>query len=139
MTSGFDSQLINTLRFFGPFNAYFDQGYRMLQVKPPSNLPFLESSLPATSLVLFLLSLLLLGSTRSMVEDDPSCLGPALWLLVPSYGEARCQKAGSTHSCEVGMYIVARILLGYSILFAIISGSFFVRSTQSSQGASFLA
>lgn len=54
MTSGFDSQLINTLQFSGPFNAYFGQGYKGADGKPsikPSLLGFVSSCYQLGSII----------------------------------------------------------------------------------------
>jgi MFS family permease len=46
MTSGFDSQLINTLQFSNSFNIYFGNGYKDAKGKPnikPSLIGFMSS------------------------------------------------------------------------------------------------
>jgi sugar porter (SP) family MFS transporter len=114
MTSGFDSQLINTLQFSPPFNTYFGKGYKNAEGKPaiePALLGFISSCYQ-------------LGSILA-VPIAPYCN--------QRWGRRWCIMAGSIimiigailqgFSQHVGMYIIARMLLGVGILFAIISGS----------------
>lgn len=54
MTSGFDSQLINTLQFSTQFNAYFGQGFKDSAGKPsikPSLLGFISSCYQLGSII----------------------------------------------------------------------------------------
>jgi sugar porter (SP) family MFS transporter len=113
MTSGFDSQLINTLQFSPNFNKYFGNGY-MKNGKPdiePSMLGFISSCYQ-------------LGSILAV---------PIAPWLNNTYGRRWSIFVGSVimvvgailqgFSQHIGMYIIARMLLGVGILFAIIAGS----------------
>lgn len=114
MTSGFDSQLIGTLQFSTHFNKYFGDGYKdendNFKIKP--------------SLLGFVSSCYQLGSIIAV---------PIAPWFNQKYGRRWGIMAGSIimvigaviqgFSQHVGMYIVARMILGAGILFAIISGS----------------
>jgi sugar porter (SP) family MFS transporter len=114
MTSGFDSQLINTLQFSPQFNIYFGDGYVNADGKPsiePALLGFLNSCYN-------------LGSIIGV---------PIAPWFAQRYGRRWAIMTGSIimvigallqgFAQHVGMYIVARMLLGVGIVFAIISGS----------------
>lgn len=114
MTSGFDSQLINTLQFSGKFNEYFGNGYTnkdgKLSIEP--------------GLLGFISSCYQLGSIFGV---------PIAPYLNQKYGRRSSIMAGSIimvigaliqgFAQHVAMYIVARMLLGLGIVFCIISGS----------------
>jgi len=114
MTSGFDSQLINTLQFSQPFNKYFGAGY-----KNEKGDWAIEAALLG-----FVSSCYQLGSILA-VPIAPYCN--------QRFGRRWCIMVGSIIMCigaiiqgfsqHVAMYIIARMLLGVGILFAIISGS----------------
>ncbi|CAI6274502.1 unnamed protein product [Periconia digitata] len=118
MTSGFDSQLINTLQFSQPFNKYFGDGYQTLD----SDDELQWSIRPA--LLGFISSCYQLGSIIA-VPFAPwlnqrfgrrwSIMGGSMFMVVGALLQGFSQ--------HVGMYIIARMLLGVGILFAIISGS----------------
>lgn len=114
ITSGFDSQLINTLQFAEPFKKYFGDGYINDEgdwdIRP--------------GLLGFINSCYQLGSIFGV---------PIAPWFAQRYGRRWSIMLGSLimvvgailqgFSQHVGMYIVARMLLGVGILFAIISGS----------------
>ncbi|KAF2014569.1 general substrate transporter [Aaosphaeria arxii CBS 175.79] len=114
MTSGFDSQLINTLQFSQPFNKYFGDG-----VKNKSGDWAIEAGLLG-----FISSCYQLGSILA-VPITPwynqkfgrrwSVMTGSLIMIVGALLQGFAQ--------HVAMYIIARMLLGVGILFAIISGS----------------
>ncbi|KAJ4990539.1 MFS sugar transporter [Stagonosporopsis vannaccii] len=118
MTSGFDSQLIGTLQFSQPFNKYFGDGYQTLNSKKelqwdiePGILGFISSCYQLGSII---------------------AVPIAPWLN-QKYGRRWSIMVGSVvmvigallqgFAQHIGMYIIARMLLGVGILFAIISGS----------------
>ncbi|KAK4554049.1 hypothetical protein LTR86_008890 [Recurvomyces mirabilis] len=113
MTSGFDSQLINTLQFSQPFNKYFGAGLKTEGKWAINN-----------SLLGFISSSYQLGSIIAV---------PVAPWFNQKYGRRMSVFAGSVimvigaiiqgFSQHVAMYIVARIILGFGILFAIIAGS----------------
>lgn len=114
MTSGFDSQLINTLQFSQPFNKYFGAGH-----KDDKGKWSIEAGLLG-----FISSCYQLGSILAV---------PIAPWMNQKYGRRWSIFVGSVimvigailqgFSQHVGMYIIARMLLGVGILFAIISGS----------------
>jgi len=114
MTSGFDSQLINTLQFSQPFNKYFGNGYKNAKKEwsiEPAMLGFISSCYQ-------------LGSILAV---------PIAPWFNQRFGRRWAIMAGSIimvvgaiiqgFSVHIGMYIIARMLLGVGIVFAIISGS----------------
>ncbi|KAJ4352406.1 uncharacterized protein N0V89_007754 [Didymosphaeria variabile] len=115
MTSGFDSQLINTLQFSGPFNKYFGNGY----ISPKTKKPAIEDGLLG-----FISSCYQLGSILAV---------PIAPWFNQKYGRRWSIMTGSLIMCvgailqgfsqHVAMYIIARMLLGVGIVFCIISGS----------------
>ncbi|KAF2029656.1 general substrate transporter [Setomelanomma holmii] len=115
MTSGFDSQLINTLQFSGPFNKYFGNGY----INPTTKKPDIEAGILG-----FISSCYQLGSILAV---------PIAPWYNQKYGRRWSIMTGSLimvlgailqgFSQHIAMYIIARMLLGVGIVFAIISGS----------------
>ncbi|KAF2122239.1 hexose transporter-like protein [Lophiotrema nucula] len=115
MTSGFDSQLINTLQFSTPFNKYFGDGYKDPKTEKWSIEP---------SMLGFISSCYQLGSIFAV---------PIAPWFNQTYGRRWSIMTGSLimvvgallqgFSQHIGMYIVARMLLGIGIVFCIISGS----------------
>ncbi|KAF2260314.1 general substrate transporter [Lojkania enalia] len=114
MTSGFDSQLINTLQFSQPFNKYFGNGYTDSKGKWA-----IEAGLLG-----FISSCYQLGSILGV---------PIAPWFNQRFGRRWSIMTGSIIMCvgailqgfsqHVAMYIIARMLLGVGIVFAIISGS----------------
>jgi len=114
MTSGFDSQLINTLQFSKPFNKYFGNGYVDSNRDPAIKADMLG----------FISSCYQLGSILAV---------PVAPWFNQRYGRRWAIMVGSLimvvgailqgFSQHIGMYIIARMLLGVGIVFAIISGS----------------
>jgi len=118
MTSGFDSQLINTLQFSQPFNKYFGDGFQTKNADgelkwdiKPSLLGFMSSCYQLGSILAVPIAPWFnqrFGRRWSiMVGSIVMCFGAIL----------------QGFSQHVGMYIIARMLLGVGIVFAIISGS----------------
>jgi sugar porter (SP) family MFS transporter len=114
ITSGFDSQLINTLQFSEHFNIYFGNGYTN-ELGAPSIEP---------GLLGFISSCYQLGSILAV---------PIAPWFNQKYGRRWAIMLGSIlmivgaiiqgFSQHVGMYIIARMLLGMGILFCIIAGA----------------
>ncbi|EOA86795.1 uncharacterized protein SETTUDRAFT_41325 [Exserohilum turcica Et28A] len=114
ITSGFDSQLIGTLQFSTPFNTYFGDGYKDKDNKPSIN----------PNIIGFMSACYQLGSILAV---------PVSPWLNQRYGRRMSIFVGSIimvtgailqgFAQHVGMYIIARMLLGFGILFAIVSGS----------------
>ncbi|KAH6861968.1 major myo-inositol transporter iolT [Alternaria alternata] len=114
ITSGFDSQLIGTLQFSVPFNTYFGDGYKDADG---------EASIEP-KIIGFMSSCYQLGSILAV---------PVAPWLSQKYGRRMSIFVGSAimvvgallqgFAQHIGMYIIARMLLGFGILFAIVSGS----------------
>ncbi|PGH21293.1 hypothetical protein AJ80_03343 [Polytolypa hystricis UAMH7299] len=113
ITSGFDSTLIGTLQFSEPWNEYFTDG-AFKDGKP-------------------VLSPGLLGFVASCYQLGSVIAVPFAPWLNQRFGRRWSVMVGSLimvagaiiqgFSQHVGMYIVARMILGFGILFCIISGS----------------
>ncbi|KAK4890201.1 hypothetical protein LTR27_011083 [Elasticomyces elasticus] len=114
MTSGFDSQLINTLQFSQPFNKYFGNGLKDDKGKwavEASLLGIISSSYQLGSIV----AVPIAPWFNNRFGRRWSILVGSVVMMIGALIQGFSQ--------HVGMYIVARILLGMGILFAIISGS----------------
>jgi sugar porter (SP) family MFS transporter len=116
MTSGFDSQLIGTLQFSQPFNKYFGNG--VMDAKDskkysfePSMLGFINSCYQLGSIIAVPIAPWI---NRRFGRRWSIMIG-SLVMVVGALLQGFAQ--------HIGMYIVARMLLGVGILFAIISGS----------------
>ncbi|KFY68333.1 hypothetical protein V496_01153 [Pseudogymnoascus sp. VKM F-4515 (FW-2607)] len=114
ITSGFDSQLINTLQISGAFLKYFGNGHTDKEGKPaiePAMLGFISSSYQ-------------LGSVFGV---------PVAPFLNQRFGRrwsimvgSLIMSAGAIIQCfaqHVAMYIIARMILGFGIVLCIIAGS----------------
>jgi sugar porter (SP) family MFS transporter len=118
MTSGFDSQLIGTLQFSQPFNKYFGDGYKTKDAKGKEQWDI------EAGILGFISSCYQLGSILAV---------PIAPWINQRYGRRWSIMIGSMtmvvgallqgFAQHIGMYIIARMLLGVGILFAIISGS----------------
>ncbi|TPX17547.1 uncharacterized protein E0L32_003190 [Thyridium curvatum] len=114
MTSGFDSQLINTLQFAQPFHKYMGGGRKNAK----------DEYAVEPGLLGFVNSCYQLGSIFAI---------PIAPWFAEKYGRRWSIMLGSLimvvgallqgFAQHVGMYIVARMILGMGILFCIISGS----------------
>ncbi|KAH8901177.1 lactose permease [Thozetella sp. PMI_491] len=114
MTSGFDSSLINNLQNIDNFKLYFGGGY-----KNPKGKLDIEASL--------------LGIINASYQLGSIFAVPFAPWVNNRYGRRMGIVVGSVVMCvgsiiqgfavNPGMYIAARIILGWGILFAIISGS----------------
>ncbi|PVI03494.1 hexose transporter-like protein [Periconia macrospinosa] len=118
MTSGFDSQLINTLQFSQPFNKYFGDGHQTKNDKGklqwairPALLGFISSCYQLGSI----LAVPFAPWLNQRFGRRWSIMGGSLFMVVGAILQGFAQ--------HVGMYIIARMLLGVGIVFAIISGS----------------
>ncbi|KAH8818195.1 lactose permease [Hyaloscypha sp. PMI_1271] len=115
MTSGFDSQLINTLQFAPPFLHFFGNGYRD----------------PATHKYAIKPALLgIIGASYSLGGICAVPLAPSAnqwfgrrWSIITGSLTMIC--GGIIQGCaqDAAMYIVARMILGFGIVFCIVSGS----------------
>ncbi|EAT84026.2 hypothetical protein SNOG_08858 [Parastagonospora nodorum SN15] len=105
ITSGFDSQLINTLQFSPAFNKYFGDGYKNPKTGKPDIRP---------SILGFISSCYQLGSILAV---------PIAPWYNQKFGRRSCIMCGSVIMLSVAMYIIARMLLGVGIVFCIISGA----------------
>lgn len=114
MTSGFDSQLINSLQFSPMFNKYFGDGYLNAKGEwaiEPSMLGFLSSSYQLGSIFGVPIAPWMnqrYGRRWSIMTGS--------WIMVIG---AIIQGLAQ----HIAMYIIARILLGIGIVFCIISGA----------------
>ncbi|KFY43750.1 hypothetical protein V494_01818 [Pseudogymnoascus sp. VKM F-4513 (FW-928)] len=114
MTSGFDSQLINALQIAPRFLIYFGDGY-----KKDSGAPGI-----APNILGFMSACYQLGSIFGV---------PVAPFLAQRYGRRWSIMAGSIimvigallqcFAQHIAMYIIARMILGFGIVFCIISGS----------------
>ncbi|KAJ4410773.1 hypothetical protein N0V91_001701 [Didymella pomorum] len=118
MTSGFDSQLIGTLQFSQPFNKYFGDGYQTKDSKgklqwdiEPGMLGFISSCYQLGSI----LAVPFAPWLNQKFGRRWSILIGSLFMVVGALLQGFAQ--------HIGMYIIARMLLGVGILFAIIAGS----------------
>jgi sugar porter (SP) family MFS transporter len=118
MTSGFDSQLINTLQFSQHFHQYLSDGRR--DPKDPTGQKYaIEAGL--------------LGFVNSCYQLGSIFAVPVAPWFATKFGRRWSIMLGSWimvvgaiiqgFSQHVGMYIVARMILGFGILFCIISGA----------------
>ncbi|KAF1350608.1 hexose transporter-like protein [Lizonia empirigonia] len=118
MTSGFDSQLIGTLQFSQPFNKYFGNGYKTKTASGKDQWDI------EAGILGFISSCYQLGSILAV---------PIAPWINQRYGRRWSIMIGSItmvigallqgFAQHIGMYIIARMLLGVGVLFAIISGS----------------
>jgi sugar porter (SP) family MFS transporter len=116
MTSGFDSQLINTLQYSQEFHQYLGEGRR-------------DPDDPES----FAIEAGLLGFVNSSYQLGSIFAVPIAPWFAARFGRRWSIMLGSLIMCcgaiiqgfaqHVGMYIVARMILGMGILFAIISGA----------------
>ncbi|CZR68698.1 related to hexose transporter protein [Phialocephala subalpina] len=114
MTSGFDSTLIGTLQFSPPWNAYFSDGTKDDKGKPT-------------------LSAGLLGFVSSCYQLGSIIGVPIAPWFNQRFGRRWSVMMGSVlmiigaliqgFAQDLGMYIFSRMLLGFGIVFCIISGS----------------
>jgi len=114
MTSGFDSQLINTLQFSTPFNKYFGDGYKDEKGKwsiEPAMLGFISSCYQLGSI----LAVPIAPWYNQRFGRRWSIMTGSLVMVVGAILQGFSQ--------HIGMYIIARMLLGVGIVFCIISGS----------------
>ncbi|KAJ4331624.1 hypothetical protein N0V87_009022 [Didymella glomerata] len=118
MTSGFDSQLIGTLQFSQPFNKYFGDGYQTKDSKgklqwdiEPGILGFISSCYQLGSIIAVPFAPWL----NQKYGRRWSIMIGSLFMVVGALLQGFAQ--------HIGMYIIARMLLGVGILFAIIAGS----------------
>lgn len=114
ITSGFDSQLINTLQFSQPFNKYFGDGFKDAKGKwsiEPGMLGFISSCYQLGSI----LAVPIAPWFNQKYGRRWSIFTGSAIMIVGALLQGFAQ--------HIGMYIVARMLLGVGILFAIISGS----------------
>lgn len=115
MTSGFDSQLINVLQFSNPWNSYFTNGCK----DPTTHRPVI-----CAPLLGFLSASYQLGSiigvpiapyiNQRFGRRLPVFMGSVV-MVIGAIIQGLAQ--------DVGMYIFARMVLGFGIVFCIISGS----------------
>lgn len=115
MTSGFDSQLINTLQFAPPFLQYFGDGYK----DPGTDVYAIKPAL-----------LGIIGASYSLGGICAVPFAPSAnqwfgrrWSIIT--GSLTMMVGGVLQACaqDVAMYIIARMILGFGIVFCIVSGS----------------
>ncbi|KAH8704403.1 general substrate transporter [Phaeosphaeriaceae sp. PMI808] len=114
ITSGFDSQLINTLQFSKPFNKYFGRGYKNAKKEydiKPSMLGFISSCYQLGSI----LAVPVAPWFNQQFGRRWSIMTGSIIMVIGALLQGFAQ--------HLGMYIIARMLLGVGIVFAIISGS----------------
>ncbi|KAH7398608.1 hexose transporter-like protein [Pyrenochaeta sp. MPI-SDFR-AT-0127] len=114
ITSGFDSQLIGTLQFSGPFNKYFGDGYIGKDGKPgikPRIIGIMSACYQLGSILAVPIAPWL---NQKYGRRFSILLGSGIMVL------GALLQGFAQH---IGMYIIARMLLGVGILFCIISGS----------------
>lgn len=114
MTSGFDSQLINTLQNADSFNKFFGNGYKKANGNPgiePSMLGFIGSSYQLGSIFAVPIAPWLNQRYGRRFSIMLGSIIMVVGALIQGFAQ------------HVAMYVIARMLLGVGILFAIISGS----------------
>jgi len=114
ITSGFDSQLLNTLQYSDTFNKYFGQGYYNQKNKAdinPSLLGFMNASYQLGTIFAVPIAPWL----NNKFGRRWSIMSGSLIMMLGAAIQGAAQ--------HVAMYIIARIILGVGILFAIIGGS----------------
>ncbi|KUJ18219.1 major myo-inositol transporter iolT [Mollisia scopiformis] len=115
MTSGFDSQLINALQFIPPFNTYFGDGYidpttGQLGINPP-----LLGIINASYSLGAIFAVPVAPYFNQLVGRRWAIMSGSVSMVIGALLQGFAQ--------HVAMYIIARMLLGFGIVFAIISGS----------------
>ncbi|KAI6557925.1 hypothetical protein MCOR09_009257 [Pyricularia oryzae] len=114
MTSGFDSQLINTMLFTEPYLLYFGNGWRNKDGKlgiEPNLLGIMNASYNLGSI----LGVPLAPWFSHKFGRRWSIMAGSIIMIVGAVIQAFAQHAA--------MYIIARIILGIGIVFAIIAGA----------------
>lgn len=114
MTSGFDSQLINTLQFSGPWNAYFSEGHKDAKGAPalrPAMLGFVSACYQLGSII----GVPFAPYINQRFGRRWPIMGGSIIMIIGALIQGFAQ--------NIGMYIFARMVLGFGIVFCIISGS----------------
>ncbi|KAH7035959.1 lactose permease [Microdochium trichocladiopsis] len=115
ITSGFDSQLLNTLQYSDTFNRYFGDGY----INPKTNKVDINPSLLGFMNACYQLGTIFAVPIAPWLNNKFgrrwSIMSGSLIMMVGALIQGFAQ--------HVAMYIIARIILGVGILFAIIGGS----------------
>lgn len=114
MTSGFDSQLINSLQFSPAFITYFGNGHKDAKGNnaiEPNLLGFVNACYQLGSILAVPVAPWLAQRFGRRWSIMIGSLIQAVGAILQGFAQ------------HVGMYIVARMLLGFGILFCIISGS----------------
>ncbi|KAF4622669.1 hypothetical protein G7Y89_g14359 [Cudoniella acicularis] len=113
-TSGFDSQLINVLQFSPAWNKYFSNGGHDDKGRPaltPAMLGFVSSCYQLGSI----LGVPVAPYINQRFGRRWPIMGGSILMIIGSLIQGFAQ--------DLGMYIFARMLLGFGIVFCIISGS----------------
>ncbi|KAG0646213.1 High-affinity glucose transporter [Hyphodiscus hymeniophilus] len=115
MTSGFDSQLINALQFIPPFNTYFGNGYKDPVSHTASVAPDLLGIINASYSLGAILAVPFAPYVNQSFGRRWSIMMGSILMVIGALLQGFAQ--------HVAMYIVARMLLGFGIVFCIVSGS----------------
>jgi len=112
MTSGFDSQLINTLQFSGPWNKYFAEGNKVKGVPTlkPAMLGFISACYQLGSII----GVPFAPYINQRFGRRWPVMGGSIIMVIGALIQGFAQ--------NIGMYIFARMVLGFGIVFCIISG-----------------
>ncbi|KUJ14642.1 major myo-inositol transporter iolT [Mollisia scopiformis] len=113
-TSGFDSQLINVLQFSTKWNKYFSTGYRNAAgdlALTPAMLGFVSSCYQLGSII----GVPIAPYINQRFGRRWPIMGGSILMVIGSIIQGFSQ--------DLGMYIFARMVLGFGIVFCIISGS----------------
>ncbi|KAE8442415.1 hypothetical protein EG329_003373 [Mollisiaceae sp. DMI_Dod_QoI] len=114
MTSGFDSTLIGTLQFSPPWNSYFSDGTKDSKGKPTLSggmLGFVSSCYQLGSII----GVPVAPWFNQRFGRRWSVMGGSVIMVIGALIQGFAQ--------DLGMYIFSRMLLGFGIVFCIISGS----------------
>ncbi|KJY01069.1 mfs sugar transporter like protein [Zymoseptoria brevis] len=115
ITSGFDSQLINTLQFSGPFNKYFGNGFHNPKTGKPDIRPAILGFISSCYQLGSILAVPVAPWFNQKFGRRASIMAGSLIMVVGALLQGFAQ--------HLAMYIIARMLLGVGIVFCIISGS----------------
>ncbi|RDW75553.1 major myo-inositol transporter iolT [Coleophoma crateriformis] len=115
MTSGFDSQLINSLQFIPPFNKYFGAGYINPATKSASIKPNILGLINAAYSLGAILAVPFAPAVNQWLGRRWTIMSGSVCMVIGALLQG--------FSVHIAMYIIARMLLGFGIVFCIISGS----------------
>ncbi|TVY81908.1 Lactose permease [Lachnellula suecica] len=134
ITSGFDAQLINALQFIPPFNEYFGNGFINPNTQAyditPTTLGLIKYTIPTFSYIKKTSMNTILHAAYSLGAVIAVPFAPTINQWVGRRYAIMCGSvlmlSGAVlqgFSLNVAMYVISRMLLGFGVVFCIISGS----------------